>query len=144
MHTNVIFRYSAPFVTVTEEGGILSASGVDWFVRMLERLPEIAVDREPCQEDWGVVIFTRRRGRKFWVGLGAWPDRDQEWLAHFHHGSFAWLQRLSHSGKRELRQLIYDTHAMLVGDPAVAVIGWYSEVEILKADAVGSPAPDQS
>jgi hypothetical protein len=87
---------------------------------MLERLPGIEVDRDVCQEDWGVVIFVRSRGGRFWVGL-SWYD-EATWLAHFHHDDLAWLQRLRPSGRRALQQLVRDTRTMLASDPNAAII----------------------
>ena len=111
------------------------------FVSLLRRIPGLQIEAEICQEDWGVVAFMRRNGRRFWVGLSLWPDEEQMWLAHFHHQSFAWLQRFSASGARELQQLIFDAHAALSADPAVSRISWHQERDMTKANANGSTTP---
>lgn len=142
MRTNVLFRHPAPFDAVAAGSDVLSARGAAWFAAMLGRLPEIEVDGAPCQEDWGVAIFLRRRGHPFWVGLGAWPDEDHTWLAHIHHGPFAWFRRRGRAGREDLGQLARDIHALLAADPAVAIVGWYREAEMRGADPTGAPTPD--
>jgi hypothetical protein len=99
---------------------------------LLSRIPRLGIDEELCQEDWGVVLFARREKKKFWVGLSMW-EGPQSWLAHFHHGSFAWAQRLSSSGGRELQRLLCDVHGALASDPAVSDIRWYEENQWSKA-----------
>src|SRR6266480_712439 len=108
MRTNVRFRHPAEFVPVSDEDGILAVSGAQWFVSLLRRVPGLEIDDELCQEDWGVVAFVRRHQKHFWIGLSFWPDGEHTWLAHVHHRSFAWLQRLSPSGKIELNRLVSD------------------------------------
>src|SRR5262249_12351962 len=112
MRTNVTFRYPAEFVPLSDQDGILAVSGAQWFAALLARVPGLAIDNELCQEDWGVVVFARRNQKKFWIGLSFW-DVGGEWLAHFHHGSFPWLQWFSSSGNDELKRLLADVHAML-------------------------------
>jgi hypothetical protein len=141
MRTNVIFRYPAEFVLLSPEDGILSVDGVDWFVSLLQRIPGLQIEPELCQEDWGVVAFAQRNGKRFWIGLSSWPDEEQMWLAHFHHHSFAWLQRWTTSGKDELQQLVLAAHAALCGDSTVSRLAWYRERDITKAHAHGSPSP---
>ena len=81
-----------------EDGGdLLAVRGAQWFASLLQRVPGLQIDEHLCQEDWGVVCFVRRNQKKFWIGLNAW-DSEGAWLAHFHHGSFAWLQWISEVG----------------------------------------------
>jgi len=92
MRTNVTFRHPAKFLGIEDvDAGVLAVRGAHWFAKILTRVPHLELDRKLCQEDWGVVLFARRNQNKFWIGLSAW-DSDGAWLAHIHHGSFAWLQ----------------------------------------------------
>ncbi len=113
---------------------MLATRGADWFVDLLRKVPGLEVNDDLCQEDWGVVVFAGRNRKSFWIGLSAWED-DGSWLAHFHHGSFAWLQRFSPSGKSELAHLLADVHTILKSDPAVSAIRWHDE------KAMRGPAP---
>jgi hypothetical protein len=143
MRTNVIFSHPAELAAVSTEDGILSADNADWFASLLRNIPRLEIEPELCQEDWGVVAFAQRDGKRFWVGLSSWPDEEQMWLAHFHHHSFAWLQKWSASGNSALQQLVLDAHAALSADPAVSRISWYHEREITKASASGSITPSE-
>ena len=135
MRTNVTFRHPAEFVGDQEDGGgILAVRGAQWFAALLRRVPGLELEEDLCQEDWGVVFFTRRNQRKFWIGLSA-GHADGSWLAHFHHGSFAWLQRFNSSGKSEFGRLLAEVHAVLKHDSAVSGISWHDE------KAVRDPAP---
>jgi len=139
MHRHVTFWYPAPFVRLSEEDGVLSVDGAQRFVSLLKRIPGLQVDDELCQEDWGVVIFARRARKQFWIGLSGFDEH--EWAAHIHHGSFAWLQRMSPSGKRAMEQLILDIHAVLANEPAVSKITWHPQTEAGKQNPRGSPTP---
>ena len=141
MRNNVTFCYPAEFIEAPESEGILGVRGADWFVSILRRVTDIEIDDELCQEDWGVVVFVRRHGKKFWIGLGYWPEGENAWLAHVHHGSFAWLQRFTRTGNEELKRLVSDIHDALADDPSVSAISWYSERESLEAKPVGSSHP---
>jgi hypothetical protein len=141
MRTNVSFCHPAEFVSVPEDG-ILAVSGALWFVDLLKRIPDLHVEPDLCQEDWGVVAFCRRGERAFWIGLSMWPEGEQAWLAHVHHGSFAWLQRFSKAGKEELRMLVHDLHQALASDPAVSQVAWYHERGMRTANPQGARAPD--
>jgi hypothetical protein len=103
--------------------------------------PGLQIEPGLCQEDWGVVVFAQRNGKRFWIGLSSWPDQEQVWLAHFHHHAFAWLQRWTTSGKNELQQLVLAAHEALSGDPAVSHLAWYLERDMTKANAQGSTNP---
>jgi hypothetical protein len=142
MRTNVSFSYPAKFVSIPEVEDVLAVSGALWFVDLLKRIPNLHVESELCQEDWGVVAFCRRGERPFWIGLSLWPEGEQAWLAHVHHGSFAWLQRFSKAGKEELRRLVLDLHQALARDPAVSQIAWYHERGMRTANPQGALAPD--
>src|SRR5438309_4777513 len=134
MRTNVAFRHSAEFVSLAEEDGILAVGGAAWFVALLERVPGLQREAELCQEDWGVVVFVARNRKRFWVGLSAWPEGEHAWLAHIHHRSLPWLQRLTSSGKAELQRLASDFDAVLAGEPSVSSIEWYREGEMAKSN----------
>jgi hypothetical protein len=130
VRTCVTFRHPAAFVGVSDDDGILSVKGAGWFVALLRQVRDLEVRAELCQEDWGIVAFVERGGRKFWIGL-SWDD-EGAWIAHVHHGSWAWLQRFSPSGKRELRRLVQDFHQVLESDAAVSAIAWHREDDMMK------------
>jgi hypothetical protein len=141
MRTNVTFRFPMEFVPFSvEEDRILAVAGALWFVALLRRVPGLQVEVDLCQEDWGVVLFARRDRKKFWIGLSGW-DLQNAWLAHLHHGSFAWLQRISSSGKCALQRLLADVHGVLASDPGVSDIVWYEENELNKPRPAGFPSP---
>ena len=141
MRTYVTFRHPAEFVGDSEDGGgVLAVSGAHWFAALLGRVPGLQIDEDLCQEDWGVVFFARRHQKKFWIGLSAW-DSEGAWVAHFHHGSFAWLQRFSSPGKNELRRLLADLHDVLASEPAITEIAWHEESEMSKPEPAAFPTP---
>jgi hypothetical protein len=142
MRTHVTFRHPADFVPVSDEDGILSVTGADWFVSLLRQVPELDLRDALCQEDWGIVAFAERAERKFWIGLSA--EEAGAWVAHFHHGSWAWLQRFSPSGDRELRRLTQDFHQVLANEAAVSEITWYREDDMMRQRQSGSAAPDEA
>ena len=143
MKNNVTFLHPAEFVRPSDEDGILSVDGAEWFVSLLRKVPDLEIDEKLCQEDWGVVVFVRRAEKKFWIGLSMWPEGEHAWLAHFHHASFSWLQKISSSGQRELKHLISDFHEVLVGDPEVSSVAWYDESDMTKSAPSGSENPGQ-
>jgi hypothetical protein len=142
MRTHVTFRHPAEFIPLSDEEGILSVGGADWFVRLLQRVDGLLVKSELCQEDWGVVVFAERAGKRFWIGLSLWREDEQAWVAHFHHRSFAWLQRWSPAGKRELERLISDFQSVLANEPTVRDIAWHHGTMIVRAHAPGSATPN--
>ncbi len=125
VRTEVTFRHPAELILTSQEDGVLAIAGAQWFAALLRRVPDLVVDEDLCQEDWGVVFVARRRGKQFWIGLNSFYDGT--WLAHFHHGSFAWLQRFSSKGKVELRELLVDVHTGLTCDASISEIVWSSE-----------------
>ncbi len=148
MRTHVTFRHPAPFLPIRDEEGnivsdgtILSVQGADWFAAALKRIGALEIGPDLCQEDWGVVVFVKRNHKKFWIGLSMWPDYEQGWLAHIHHGSFAWFQRFSSSGNQELQDLAKDVHGALSNDPSVSEIAWYRQEELIKGPDSSSPTP---
>ena len=142
MRTNVTFRHPAEFVGDQEDGGgVLAVSGAEWFAAILRRVPGLKIN-ELCQEDWGVVFLARRNQKKFWIGLSAW-DSDGSWLAHFHHGSFAWLQRFNSTGKDELKRLLANVHDVLATEPALTSIAWHDESDMSKAEPADFPTPTE-
>ena len=141
MRTNVTFRHPAAFVGDSQDGGgVLAVRGAHWFAALLRRVPDLQIDADLCQEDWGVVFFARRNRKKFWVGLSAW-DSEGAWVAHFHRGSFAWFQWFSSVGKNELNRLLTDVHEVLANEPAVSEIAWHEESEMCKPQPTGFPTP---
>lgn len=141
MRTNVTFRHPAEFVGDSEDGGgILAVSGAHWFATLLTRVPALQIDEDLCQEDWGVVLFARRNQKKFWIGLSAW-DSEGAWVAHFHHGSFAWFYSLTSSVEDGLSQLLVDVHNVLANEPVVSNIAWHEESEMSKPKPFGFPMP---
>jgi hypothetical protein len=141
MRTHVTFRHPAGFVPLSDEDGILSVAGAEWFVSLLKQVPDLAVRSDLCQEDWGIVAFAERSERKFWVGLST--EEEGAWVAHFHHGSWAWLQRLSPSGNRALQRLVQDFHRVLANQAAVSEITWYREDDMMKQRS-GSSSPEDA
>jgi hypothetical protein len=141
MRNNVTFCHPAPFVRYSEQDGILAASGADWFANILRKVPALQVDPKMCQEDWGVVISVSRNGKRFWVGLSMWPEGESAWLAHFHQRTFAWLQRITSAGERELDALIGDVQDTLLRDPSISRLTWYREADMNTARPNGSPTP---
>jgi len=138
LRTHATFRHPARFVPVSEEDGVLSVAGAAWFVSLLGHVADLRLEQDLCQEDWGVVVFAGRAGKKFWIGLSA--DGEGAWIVHFHHGARAWLQRVTASGGRELRRLMQDLHGVLTRDPAVSDVAWYREDEMTRGQA-GSDSP---
>jgi hypothetical protein len=141
MRTNATFRHPAEFVGDQEDGGgILAVRGAQWFAELLRRVPGLQLDEDLCQEDWGVVFFVRRNQRNFRIGLSAW-DSEGAWVAHFHHGSFAWLQSFRSTGKSELKLLLADFHNVLANESLVTEIAWHEESEMNKPEPSGFPTP---
>jgi hypothetical protein len=140
MRTNVTFRHPAEFVSTSDEDGILSVNGGQWFAALLRQVPGFEIDEDQCQEDWGVVFFAQRNQKKFWIGLSAWSSEDK-WIAHFHHASFAWWQRFGSSGKNELKHLLAGVHEVLASETAISDIAWYEESEMHKPQPAGFPTP---
>ena len=140
MRTTVTFRHPAEFVPLSDEDGILAVDGAQWFAPLLRRVAALQIDEDLCQEDWGVVFFACRHKSKFWIGLNAW-DVEGAWVAHFHHGSFAWLQWFRSSGKSELSRLLADVHDVLATEPGVTEIAWHEESEMSKPKPAGFPTP---
>jgi hypothetical protein len=136
MRTNVTFRHPAEFIPVSEDDGILAVAGAALFADMLRRIPGLDVSAPLVQEDWGVVATVTRNGCRFWIGVSLWPEGEGAWLAHVHHGSSAWIQRLTAKGKEELQKLARDLHATLDADVAVQDVVWFRESDMTK------PAPD--
>ena len=141
MGTNATFRHPAQFVGDSEHGGdVVAVSGADRFAALLRRVPELQLGEHLFQEHWGSVFRARRQQKKFWIGLSTW-DSNGAWVAHFHHGSFAWLQRFSLSGKQDLMLLLADFHCVLRGDPAITNIAWHEEREMSQPEPAGFPTP---
>ena len=110
---------------------ILRAKHVGWFVEVLRRIDWIKVDREPCQEDWGVIVFVEHDKLRFDIGLSYGvnfhpPPAEDGWHAYVHHGTFAIKQRFTAEGKRARRQLVVDLDRALRAAGATEV-RWYDE-----------------
>jgi hypothetical protein len=140
VRNNVTFRYPAEYIGTEEDNaGVLAVGGAGWFVHLLQRVEGLNLEPELCQEDWGVVVFGARGGKQFWIGLSGYDE--ELWIAHFHHASLAWLQRLSRSGNNELQRLITDFHEVLSNDKSASQIAWYAEHEMRKPKPRGFPTP---
>jgi hypothetical protein len=141
MRTHVSFQHPAEFVPVSKDDPVLARDGATWFSSLLQRVAGLRIDGELRQEDWDVVLFVIRDGRRFWIGLSTWPDSDHGWLAHIHHGSCAWLQRFSSSGQTQITRLIRDIHDVLAGEPSISAVTWYEESDMKTANPQGYPTP---
>ena len=130
MFTNVTFHCPREFVPVSDEDGILSVRGAEWFVALLGQIPEIEVKSELCQEDWGVVVFAKCGRSRFWIGLSAFPEGDANWIAHVHHGPGTLMQRFLPSGKQALRNLASALHLVLKKNRSISAIRWFTEAEM--------------
>lgn len=133
MRTHVTFRHPAHGVQLSDEG-ILAANGAQWFAQLLSRVPDLEIEKDICQEDWGIVVFAQRGGKKYWIGLSFWSG-DGAWIAHFHRR----LWQIDTKG--DLARLISDAHAALANDPLAADIAWYEENELNKGQSRGNPTP---
>ncbi len=127
--TQVIFYHPSEFVPLSVDDGVMSVAGSAWFLVLLRKMPGWEIDSELCQEYWGVVAFISRGKEKFWAGLSAMDEG--EWLAHFHHGSLAWFQRFTSSGKNELASLARDFHDVLAAESSVSQMNWYWADDIM-------------
>ena len=141
MRNHVTFVHPARVVTVSEDDGVLSTAGAGWFVELLRRIPDLVIEPELCQEDWGVVVFASRDGSRFWIGLNQWFDADHEWLAHVNHRGF--LQRFSAARKEAMTGVIRDFHAVLTAEPRVSSIKWYRGGSLDRAKADPAPTPEE-
>lgn len=141
MKTNVSFVCAEEFVPVSEEDGILSAKGAGWFVARLKAITGIEIADELCQEDWGVVVFAKKNGKRFWIGLSQLPDGEHCWLAHVHHAPWTLLQRISSSGRAALDDVVRDLDGVLKRDPKVSHVRWIHEEDLQKARDTWSDSP---
>lgn len=128
MRHQVIFRHPAEFVPLSEDEGILGTNGAAWFVSILRGIPDLEIDEELVQEDWGVVVFVVRSERKFWIGISFLDE--SEWRAHVHHGVFSWFQHFTPSGRAAFRRLVVDLHEALARTPEVSAIAWCTQREV--------------
>lgn len=144
IRTNVVFRYPMPFVSWPDTDGVLSVDGAGWLVELLRQVPELDVQNELCQEDWGVVAFAERAGKRFWIGLSQWPDAEDAWLMHVHHGSFQWLQWFSSSGRLALEELVCAVAEALKKHEGITDVAWYHERAMMSANPLGAASPRDS
>ena len=140
MRTHVSFRHPVEFVPLSKEDSVLGVDGAQWFRALLGQVPDLQIEDDLCQEDWGVVLFARRDQKRFWIGLSSWGS-ESTWLAHFQHGSFAWWQRLSASGKSTMQRFLIDVHEVLSTESVISDIVWYNEGETRKSHPIGFPTP---
>jgi hypothetical protein len=138
MRNYVTFGFPTAWIPVSEEDGILSVSGAIWFVDILRNIPNLSIEREPCQEDWGVAIFVRYSSLRFWIGLSFWEEN--KWLAHVHVAS--WFKRLRRSGRDGISHLTVDLHRALSAEVKVNGIAWHREEEMTLSSLVGANSPD--
>jgi hypothetical protein len=114
MRTHVTFRHPAEFVPVSEDDGILSSTGVEWFLTILRQVPDLELDPDLCQED--------------------------DWIVHV-HGATSWLQRLSGAAAPAVDRLAHDLHIALQADPLVADVQWSTQRELNQGHRQGAPTP---
>ena len=129
MRTTVSFEYPARFVgTEADDAGVLSIKGAGWFASILGSIPELEVNPQLCQEDWGVVVFTKRRQIAFdfffWGGLA--EDPISSWVAEVRHGGLFGLQRFMTKGQQELRFLVQDFHQTLTRNTQISNLAWFT------------------
>jgi hypothetical protein len=127
MRNLVTFEYPAPYVGASKSEDILGVEGVAWFIEILRRIPSLEIEGDLVQEDWGVVAITRHAKKTFWIGLSA--EREGEWIAHVHHPDFAWVQRVTRSGKRARYELVRALEAAL-HDAGATSMTWFEERDI--------------
>ena len=140
MRTHVTFRHPADFTPFSDEDGILAVNGAEWFTAILRRVPNLQIDNDLCQEDWGVVVFVRRNADRFWIGLSYWDDG--VWLAHVHQNSSLLRRWFSRSEPAQMSCLQHDIHRALVRDDAVSDVTWYEEKKIDEPNATGFAQPE--
>ncbi|QDV75686.1 hypothetical protein [Botrimarina mediterranea] len=142
MRTNVCFRYPAPFVPVPDNELLLSTDGAIWFVDLLRKVPNLQINEELCQEDWGVVVFVNRNSARYWVGIGRLQDQNEgDWLAFFNPSPLSWLPWRRRHCRRELGNLIEAMHDVLQEDASVSQIVWYEEKEMRTPNPKGFATP---
>ncbi|MGC3998744.1 MAG: hypothetical protein QM767_15335 [Anaeromyxobacter sp.] len=124
MRNTVTFHHPAPLVFVSEEDGVLSIAGAGWFLELLRTISGLDLDHEVTQEDWGVVARASRAGCRFWIGLSGLGQHES--MAHVHHHSLAWLQRLSPGGRAALAALVGEVDRALRVAKATDV-RWFEE-----------------
>lgn len=127
---HVRFIHPAEQIFVSEDEGICSVEGAGWLAEIVQRIPELSVNSELLQEDWGAMVFAERHGARFWLGLNFGPNGDDDRLAHAHHDCFLWPQWLTKKGIFEYRRLLEDVHNVLVADPNVSQVSWYFESDV--------------
>ncbi len=130
MRDHIRFSCVHNFVGTEEVPDVLSVEGAGWFHGILQGIAGLEVDPELCQEDWGVVFFAAREEKRFWIGLGGWPDPGGHWLVHLHHHSFAWKQRFSRAGKEALEVLVADVERALRAVPSISGVASGSGTEV--------------
>ncbi len=124
MRNTVTFQYPAPLIVVPGTEDVLSVEGAGWFLGLLGTTPGIELDQEVAQEDWGVAIFARHVGRRYWIGLSAMGEH--EWLAHVHRHPFAWRQWFSPGG-REARAVLVGGVDRALRTASARGLKWFDE-----------------
>jgi hypothetical protein len=137
MRSVVEFHYPAAYVAATAVDDILGIKGATWFVELLRQIPRIEIDPDLLQEDWGVVIYAQRDGRRFWIGLSGFGN--DEWVAHVHHD--AWLQRYAAAGKAAYNELVRELERALRAAHATPM-RWFDGFDGLKSRAAAESAFD--
>jgi hypothetical protein len=134
MRTTVRFRHPAPLVVVSDEDGVLSVAGADWFLDALRTIPGIELDQRLVQEDWGVIVRAHRGGRRCRIGLSS-AGHEHEWVAHICPRSFAWLERFSPGARAARIALIGEVDRALRAAHASG-FRWFDESDLnLRAPA---------
>jgi hypothetical protein len=138
IRNHATFRHPEALEAHPDELDTLTIAGVDWFVDVLREIPRLAVDRELCQEDWGVVVFGRRDGFTFWFGLSYWDE--EEFVAHVHHRGL--LQRFRAAGRVAYATTIADLHVALSQHHSITHVAWHYESELDRSTSRGAASPD--
>lgn len=136
MRNTVTFHHPAPAAVVPDEDGVLGIEGAGWFLDLLGTIPGIELERDVVQEDWGIVVRARRAGRSYWIGLSTMGK--DEWVAHVHHDSFAWLQRFSAGGRAARAALVGEVdHALRRAN--ASSLKWFDQSDVNLRAPAGSP-----
>jgi hypothetical protein len=101
---------------------------------MIETLPSqgVAMDAEPCWEDWGWEAFATVDGCRFWIGTSAMftVDDPPDWIIHVHH--FTFLKRFTSGGRRAMERVTAALDRILRDSPDISEVRWHREADVFK------------
>jgi hypothetical protein len=83
--------------------------------------------------------MARYAGKAFSIGLSF--DGEEKWVAHVHHGPFAWIQRVTPSGRRARHALIRAFERALASAGATSM-QWFEERDINLRHASATSSTD--